>query len=216
MISLPADFLTEIKRIHGSGTFLWLWELRVGRTTSATTVIRLAEYDADVAWNAKTWRAYPMEHSEIQLTSDGDLPRMTLSLDNSTRFLSTYLESGSGFVGQPATSYLVHKGSLNAADKLTFAWRVSTVTVGDVATFQLVLAGLNDVKRPMDTLNATRCRHRFGAGLCPYVINAAAAYTDCAKTLSDCVLRGQDMEARNLPPLLPGAFGGFPGLPEAR
>lgn len=216
MISLPADMLAEVKRMNATGTFLWLWHFVVNETTSQTLVMRLAEYDQDVTWNSKTWRAYPMEHSEIQVGTDGDLPRMSVTLHDPARFVAALMESGQGFVGNDVTTYLVHKGSLGASDYLTWKWRVSTATVAEVVTFQLVLAGLNDVKRPADTMSPNRCRHRFGGEMCGYVLNAAAAYTDCDKTMADCILRGQDMEARNLPKLQPGRFGGFPGLPEAR
>jgi hypothetical protein len=65
---------------------------------------------------------------------------------------------------------------------------------------------------PNDRDVASRCCWAFGSAECGYVINAAAAYTTCPKTLSACIARGQDHAARGLPVLHPARFGGFPGI----
>lgn len=216
---LPAGFVEEIRKQQQETPFVWLWQVTADTTTSATTTFYLARNHEAVTWGGVTWNPWNMSIGDWELSGGNDIPTMTLSLDNTTRVLSRYLEIGQGFIDTTARCYIVNTQNLGGSpsESYTMAWLIAGATQTAAAVkFRLELVNWNKVMLPQDRYNAQRCRHEFGGTRCGYVINGVAAYTTCDKTLAQCVLRGLDMQSRGLPKLQPERFGGFVGIPVQR
>lgn len=218
-VPLPTEFHDEIRKAQQTSPFVWLWQLTADVTVSAETTFYLCNQDAVLSWGGIDWRPYPFSMGEIALEGDGSMPTMTLTLDNSMRTLSRYLEVGQGFINSTAKVYLVNKRLLTAAAGTfwTMSWTVAgAVLAENQVSFQLELFNWNRIDLPADRFSPTQCRWEFGGRECGYVINGAAAYTACDLTVANCVARGLDMKARGLPQLQPRRFGGFVGIPTLR
>lgn len=219
MIALPAGFLTEIRKQQQTTPFVWLWKLVADTTTIATTTFYLARYTEAVTWGGITWRPWPIEISAFDQSGSTDIPTMTLTLDNSTRILSRYLEIGQGFIDTTAQAYIVNTKNLGGSpvEYWTTSWTVAQATASAASVqFRLELINWNEVQLPQDRFNAQRCRWVFGSSECGYIDNSVAAYHSCDKTITQCTARGLDMLARGLPKLQPERFGGFLGIPVQR
>ena len=217
--TVPSSFVTEIEKVHQTSPFKWLWEIVADdpEPPTAPTWFRLVAHEANVVWNSKTFYAYNLKHSPLVWSSDGDLPTMRLVVSNVARLLMPYLETGDGFQGRRATAYVVNTGNLGASEVMQFDFQIATATATrDACEFRLRLPNFFDKLVPVDRYNAERCRWGFGGVECGYIINAIAAYQTCGKTLYDCINRGLDEAARNLPVLHPIRFGGFAGVPVQR
>lgn len=231
-ITLPSSFLTEIEKPHGTQPLIWLVELEVARPAGSGAVstpgliLRLCNHRTAITWpasapSATVWSPFSFTFSPIEQNGEGDLPQVELSIDNSTKVLMRYMHAGAGLEGNYCKIYLVPAGGLGIAypnhEYQLWEMQIATAYANDEAiSFRLERANFFARQSPQDRYVAGRCRWAFGSAECGYVINAAAAYTTCPKTLTGCVARGLDHETRGLPVLHPQRFGGFPGIPRQR
>jgi len=225
-IILPTEFEGLIEQPHADSPYVWLWELVLDapltNPPSAPTWARLTSYDEDVSWppgeGAKTWYSMSLEHSEIEQSGEGNLPSLSLLIDNTGRWLMPYLETFD-LDGNRATLFLINQkyvGSAQAFIKWEFEIAGASANRSQV---ELKLADPNNLERrlPEDRYNAVRCRWtEFGGPECGYIINSAAAHASCDRTLAACVERGEDELARGLPVIHPKRFGGFAAIPVQR
>lgn len=231
-ISLPSSFVQQIEKPHGTSPLIWLVELELARPAGSGAVstpgliVRLCNHPQQITWPAgapsvTTWDPYSFAFSPIEQTSEGDLPQLELSVDNTTKTLMRYLHAGNGLEGNYCTIYLVPTSGLAIAYPAHEYQRWDMQIAGayaseEAVTFRLEKANFFTRNSPQDRYVAGRCRWAFGSTECGYVVNAVAAYTTCPKTLGACIARGQDHAARGLPVLHPARFGGFPGIPRQR
>jgi len=229
--TLHSDVKAVIEQPQGRTPFVWLWDLELQpRTVSLPPVVfRMTSQPAQHQFwppsggGALTFYPFPFSQSEIQQSSEGNLPSLDLSVDNTTRVLMQYLHAGQGFEGNRITCYLGVATSLpttpvaaNTAFQ-TFDFRVaSAIATEQAITITIRDPGLWNINVPSARFVALRCRWEFGGPECGYPITATAGFTACDKLLPSCIARGNDERARHLPVLHPRRFGGFPGIPVQR
>lgn len=217
--TLPASTLTKIQQSHIDTPFAWLWKIQANRTATGIPTFNMTDYREEIVFNSQPWVPYPIRSSVIAESGEGDLASVDISINDVARIADPWFFSERGFMGLPATGYLLNVED----DELAFRFdgRVAGAGIRPQGTgLRIELQPFYRIEVPFDRYNARRCRHGFGGkvhgiGRCPYVINAAAAFTTCDKTIAACIARGLDMIARNLPALLPLYFGGFLGIPQA-
>lgn len=213
-ITLPSAWRPETQRIHQQYPWQWLWEIEADRTAVARTLFRVTAGPGIVTYAGMTFYPLPLTQTPIKVSGEGDLPQVDLTISHTQRILAPYFEVGSGFLDRPAMGHLVNLVDLSQA--LSFPFEVRRADVShEGAVIRLEMPNFFRRLVPQERYSPQRCRHRFGGAACGYVINAAAAFTTCAKHPQDCILRGADMASRNLPRLQPGRFGGFLGIPES-
>jgi hypothetical protein len=159
-----------------------------------------------------TFYPYPIKQDAIELNSDGDLPSMTLTVDNATRALTRNLQKGDAFMDRAALGILVNTKDLRERLFFTFQIVGASASVESV-TFSLEIPNLMLRSIPEDRYDARRCRYAFGGPLCGYPITATAGFATCNKTIGDCRKRGDDEVARGLGRQHPARIGAFPGIP---
>jgi len=213
MPSLPTSWRTASQLLHQASGWAWLWEITADRATGGRTVFRITAQPTTVVYAGMTFYPVPMMQGAIAENAEGDLPQLALTIDNSSRFLAGYFSVGAGFMGQKALGWLVNLGDLTQAALFRFVVAGASLTETAV-DLRLEMTNLSKFQLPQQRYSARVCRWLFGGPECGYVINAAAAYTTCDRTLGQCNARGQDMANRNLPKLQPRRFGGFPGISE--
>jgi phage-related protein len=236
-ITLPQTFKDEIERPQQSNAMLWLLDLVVSRgdVLVPPVILRIYNGQSTLTWplgtadtttgrlpaGARTWYPFPFAHSGFEQNQEGDLPQVELTIDNTSRFLMQYLHDGDGLEGNAATLFLVPSNSLG----LTYPnhefrhWELEVAgVIANEEAIGIRLERPNFLQRtsPGDRYIPSRCRWQFGGPQCGYVINGFAAFTRCPKTIAACIARGADMEERGLPEILPGNFGGHPGVSTQR
>lgn len=232
-VNLAQQFIDEIEKPQGSSALVWLLELeiavpyQVGPTTIPGVIFRAANYPSEIVWPPSdpngpiTWYPFNFGFTPIEQNSEGDLPQVELTVDNSTRTLMRYLHTGNGFEGNLCKLYLVPEDALTVAhpNHVFQLWELAiagTVANDEVVSFRLENPNYFTLRRPQDRYVAGRCRWAFGSEECGYIKNVIAAYQTCPKTLDACIARGQDHAARGLPVVHPDRFGAFPGIPRQR
>jgi phage-related protein len=229
---LPGTLRTATERPHARAPWVWLWDLEVERRTKTLppVVFLFNSTERELLWPptsggaapARTFYPFPFDQTEIEQTQEGDLPALDLALDNTARTLMRYLHSGRGFEGNRATLYLTHADALLAPvypneQAIRFDFVVASAVASETSvTLRLEQPNFFQVRVPADRFVARRCRWKFGSPECGYPVTAVAAFTDCNKTIDDCIERGEDEAFRRLPVLHPRRFGGFPGIPTQR
>lgn len=231
-ITLPASFRPEIERPHGQNPLVWFAEIevtrpiKIGATVYPRNLFRITTHPSIVAWPVSsptndTWYPFNFTFTPIEQNQEGDLPQLDLSIDNTARTLMRYLHDGDGLEGNYVWLYCVPANGLGVAypnhEYQKWELQVAGATANDEAiTFRLERANFFNRMSPQDRFVSSRCRWEFGSAECGYLVNAAAAFTTCPKTVDACAARGADHYARGLPVLHPGRFGGFPGIPRQR
>jgi hypothetical protein len=226
-IILPSTVEQQGERPHATQPWVWLLQLQVSKGDIATpsVLLRSSSLDVPLEWPAsnptvQTWYPWPFTFSPIEQNQEGDLPQVQLSIDNSTRFLMPYLHNGK-IEGNQAVLMLVPTAALAIPypDHEFLHWdlRVGGVQATSSAiTLRLERPNFFARTSPTDRYIPKRCRWSFGSHQCGYVQNAFAAFTSCDKSLAACIERGDDMTLRGLPPVLPGNYGGHPGIASRR
>lgn len=219
VIQLPPGLRDTSQTPFPASPFLWLWEIEVENnpTPTPSSVVRLVAAEEEIALGVRTFYPFPIAQSAIEQSSEGNLPTLTLSVDNTGRWLMPYLDQVGGFLGNRARSWLVNRSAVSESDALRFTWHISSAEASaEAVTFRLEVPNPLLRRVPVDRFNPQTCRWVFGSVECGYIINAVAAFTTCGKTLADCIARGDDEDARRIPRRHPLRFGGFRGVPLAR
>lgn len=229
---LPNSFATR-EEVHSSDEYLWLVQVQLQKayrvdasTVMPAVMLRAVNYHETIEWplnapDVTYWEPFNFELSSMRETSEGDLPTVQLTIDNSARTLMRMLHDGDGLEGNEVQIHLVPRGALALEypdhEGRTWKMQIASASADDrVVTFKLERANFFTRSAPQDRFSARRCRWVFGGAECGYVQNGFAGYTTCGKTFADCVARGADMQLRGLPKIHPKRFGGFPGIPKQR
>lgn len=216
MVELQTGWQAEIDKPHGAGPFAWLFSVPLVVNSSLNVVARVTTSRSTVTVSGLDYEPWSCDIGVIE-DSPEDIPQTTLTLANHGGTLARFLESTSGtdgMIGRNIRAGLVNTQAPTAVSWFTF--RIASATLS-IESLTLDLQPANHFLRkiPQERFDPRRCRWKFAGPECGYVVNGAAAYTACDKTLPACVLRGQDMAARNLPVLQPERFGAFVSIPES-
>lgn len=205
--------------------WVWLYEFEV--PTTPATRFRLTNYTETVQFgeNPDTgtpieYQPYPIEHGEIELNREGNLPTITVTVANVAREVGEYLDTYGGLVNQPAVVRLVNIGSSGTPTAgIRFDSQISRARLSpEAALLELAAVNLRRIKLPRRRYMREDCPFVFGGSECGYQIPGSATETvgggfaRCPKTLAACTARGLDEAARSLTNTHPLRFGGFLGI----
>ncbi len=166
--------------------------------------LHLAEYDADITFNAITYQKFPIKHDEIAENSGGEIDTVHVSVSNVNRLIQTYLEQYD-FRGKKVTIKLVWKDKLDDPDAfMDFVFYIDTYTASEQSV-DFTLSSKFDVlsvELPFGRYNRNYCRWKFKSIECGYV----GAQVSCDKRRVTC----RDVMENIL------RYGGFPSIPTTR
>lgn len=197
-IDLPLPLLTAKNTLHDREAWLLLAEIDLVALSPPLT-LRLARNTEDISWNGYLWQAFAFELDDMEESSEGKVPSLTLRVANVNRMVQGYVERlPEGGLDSTVTLFLVHSGNLTETTVPTF--RFSIVSVECTALWvSFGLGAENPFLRrlPRNLFRADACRWRFRDARCGYT----GPGTSCDKTFARCVSLGNAER-----------FGGFPGL----
>ena len=179
----------------------WLLLLKI--TYPTETPIRLVWNTENVTWDGETWTAAPFTLGDMQESSDGSIPNVTLTIWDIGRTITQYLDDYDGGVGATAIVYILHSSTLTdspAIAELELNFSIISATIDSFNRISFSLGGENPTRYrcPPERYLKGHCRYKeFKGDLCRY----AGGESSCNRTFTQCKSYGNEAN-----------FGGFPGV----
>lgn len=212
MPDLPSAWQSLIQQPHQSTAWLWCWEITLDSTTVSTPTVAIVNNPTAVVVDGITFNPLPIIHTAITENAYGDLPQLEVQIDNTSKFLASYVEDADGFLERECTLRLTNEDDLSNFITYNFLVKECSITL-EAAVLRLEVDNWFERVVPKDSYQIHRCRHQFGSARCGYLVSATGAYSDCDQSIQQCIERGDDMRSRNLGQGPPRSFGGFLGIP---
>lgn len=206
MRTLPAPLLAQLRTSETDEPWLILFEIAI----SGTDYYRLVKYTQPVTWAGKTFNPFPVDLGEFKTDADGTLPSVQITVSNITREVEQAMDDNDGLADKTVTIYIVHKDFLDDP-RMAAVYRAkigSSSYDSRAAVFSLVFPGLMNAPHPPSRYSRNRCRWVYKSAECGYLGTLAT----CNKTLTDCVIHGDDDDTAGRAVLHPLRFGGQPGI----
>lgn len=157
-------------------------------------------------------------HEDVQLDTDGGIPRVRLTLQNVTREALAILETYDGLIGQKVRVVLVRVADgIDATPTVDEVYDVvESAATEDAVELTLGRAALTLKQFPDRQANRTHCAHRYGSAACGYDTARSGALQTCTKLrtgTNGCTAHGDDEVLASLPRLHPVRMLVFRGIP---
>lgn len=209
------------RQLRDEEPWIWLYEIEV--PTDPPTRYRLTNYTEAVQFKATsagvplTYSPFPITHSDIRDTIDGDLTQFQIQV-GWTAELAAVLESYNGLHGQPVVVYLVNREDLATTSPVSeFRAQVSGCSItNERITLGIGALGLQDAVIPPLRFQRHHCAHEYGGTACGYDLtnpSLIAAFPACARTYNACSEHGDAEVAAGLTSKHPQRFGGWRSIP---
>ena len=191
----------------------------------------------DVVFGGETYTPWPFERTDIKKTSDGPMPRPTMSISNATGFMSQQLLAYNDFIGAKVrmfrtfAKYLDGEPAADPSARTTEVYFVEQKKTETSTAVQMVLVSaidIMDATLPARNMLTNTCVWLYKGDECSWPGTNAALYFDaadnkvtdaaddvCGKRLDSCKRRfcgyieASDTYARPNDRL---PYGGFPAL----
>lgn len=183
----------------------WVICLEIFFSQNPSDIMRLVNNTDDIVWNGNTYIAFPFEVETIKDSNKAEVQRVVVKVSNVNQAVQYYAEEFNGGVGANISFAIVYTGDLAEVDKVpVFDFIVIQARVdNEFATFTLGAESPYSMPDPRDKMLKNFCRFQFPYSVdhrCPYT---AGVFTQCNKTLADCIERnGSDSKYTGLFPLL--------------
>ncbi len=201
MINLPLSLALEKNKMSQSPWLILLHiELVNPQDEEDTEDIYIVQNTENITYQGQEYTAFPFEISATKNTMQGDLSSLKLKVSNVTRTLQSSLQAYRGGLGSTVRMTVVNAAHLGTACPELEETYIITDCSSDAQWVDFTLGGPNPLRQkfPKDIYNPYHCNWRFKSCECGYT---GTTYTECNRSYSDCVERGQALN-----------FGGFLGL----
>jgi len=157
-------------------------------------------------------------HEDVQLDTDGGIPKVRLTLQNLTREAVAILENYDGLIGQKVRIALVRVADgVDATPAVDEVYDVvESAATEDAVELTLGRSALTLKVFPDRQANRNFCAHRYGSAACGYDTKRVGALQTCSKLrtgTNGCTAHGDDEVAASLPRLHPARMLVFRGIP---
>ena len=197
MQKLSPAALIAANKVHSEGAWIFLLEIQL----KDGDVIRLARNNEDIQWNGELWQAFPFGISESKSDDKGTLTGISIEVDNTTRDLEDYLQSGAGGTGVKVILRCVVSTALDVAEpefEEYFSVKQTDVNERSVK-FTLGSGYPVRARRPYRRYMKNNCPFQYKGVKC----GCTSSLASCNHTLADCRERNNAKR-----------FGGFVGIPQ--
>lgn len=173
--------------------------------TDPATRFRVTNYTSPITRGAASdgtpvvFSPYPVTHSEIALSTSGDLPRFSVQFGNGGLEMVALLDAWDGLIGQPCVVRFVNFEELtNPAAEVRFdALVVACEFTWERVQLTLSAYNLTELRVPSARFLKHHCRHVYKSPACGY----SGAIATCLRTIDDCRVHSNSTR-----------FGGFPSI----
>lgn len=177
----------------------WLPLLELTLPAPDNTVFRIVPNNEDVTFQGNVYTAFPIQVELPKESSKGEIQTISLMVSNVTRVLQGHLEALNGGVGSTVNMIIVNTAHLTE-DYAELTMEFDVLSAECNAQWVTLKCGTaNPLRRrfPGFKYMAGHCNWQFKSAECAY----SGLDTDCERTLSACMAKGNSTR-----------FGGYPGL----
>jgi len=193
--NLPVNIITEANELDSKGAWLVLLDI----TLPDSTQLYLVKNTENITYNGQEYTATEFNLSLNSSKGKGQLPQLTLSIENVTHVLESYIEATNGGVGSTVVLRVVNSEHLteNYSElEMTFTV-VGTQVNANYVSWQLGIVSPTLMRFPLYKYNPLMCGYKFKSARCGYT----GTDTTCDRTLDACRQKGNSKR-----------FGGYVGL----
>ena len=115
------------QQLRDESPWIWLYDFQI--PTDPPPRYRLTNYTEQVSFgtnpidgSALVYEPFPIDHGEIELSREGNLPSIRVSVANATREVGDVIETHGGLLGEPAVVRLVNVAALGATKIWARGW----------------------------------------------------------------------------------------------
>ena len=222
MRDVTAETSAHMKQLRDEFPWIWLYEIEA--PTDPKTRYRLTNFTKAVAFGTTsggapiTYSPFPIVHSQISSTIDGDLPKFQLTCAVFPELLEV-LNQFIGLTDSPIVVRLVHINELDTgAGAFESRGEIQSCAITSKQV-SLSIGAPNLMEAIVPPLRYTRdgCNHeRYGDSGCGYdLTNAtlASAFPTCPKDYDACAARGDAEVSAGLARQHPQRIDGFRSIP---
>ena len=213
---MTAASRSESGKPHPTQPYAWCLKAVLDQTAGATPTIYITSHIDPVEWNGKTWEPYPFTVAPFSVDTKGRRDTIEITLDNSSLEAGRWTAHGKGFRDMPFELYgiqLAFATSGNSDYEVVFKGYVDEPTVSETAVRLPVRQSKASSRQWPWMLYVPGCHATYQD---PLTCGYDGALPSCAKTLSDCIVHGEDEFTNDRAVIHPQRFHGFPGVPRAR
>lgn len=211
MDPLPAALLATAQTPVLDAPMVWLYQITADVTSLAQpTIVFCTKSKSAVTFGGITYPPFPGDQSQLRIDSEGNIPKLDLTVSNVTRELVPYTVSVDGFLDRPVRVGLIDpQKTTSSSDVVWHKFRVSGCEIrNDVIVITLEDRRFSDLELPQGFYSHDRCPRVFRGSECRY----RGPETTCTKLLSACITYGDAEVARGHARMHPRLFGAMPGL----
>ena len=126
----------EAAKLSNPEPWIWLFEIQV--PTDPVTMYRMTlhdepvEYGEDPDGNPLTFLPAPIAHQGVPESSDGSLPKLNITLQDTLGIAAATVDQHGGLRGQPVWIHVIQKSQLALGDAAqSFKGQISSATITD-------------------------------------------------------------------------------------
>ena len=197
---LNLSTVVDKNKVSSDKAFLILFKVVVKDYLGATVdTLHFAKNSANVVFNGDVYQAANFD-LDIKV-EEAKEPSVTLTAQDQTKTLSTYIDLYDGLVKSDVTLYIVHEDSLDGPPEMTEDFIVTDATTSEyVVTMTLGLESAVAQRFPNFRQFRNRCAWKYKGERCKY----SGAMPTCDYTrdgANGCIAHSNEVN-----------FGGFPGI----
>ena len=211
-ITIGTGLQGEATKLHGSGSWLWLFEIDI----DSSTVAYVTNHDSEVTWDGKTFSPWLIETPTVPESKSVDLGTVEITASDVDQVLSGYLRQGK-LIGENVRIVIAHEDQLSettdyVSRSMVVLGASANSTAGTV-TFSVGVYNWASATSGRRFIR-NRCQHVYGGTACGYDKDRSGALSTCDRTFADCQAHGDNESDAGLFSAHPQRFGGFPGMPK--
>lgn len=165
-MTLSKNIINEKNKIATQNAWLVLLEI----TLTDNTIYRLVRNDEDVTFEGDLYTAFNFQLEPTILNSKGQIPTLTLRVNNVTLLLESKIQELSGGIGSTVKMMIVNSGLL-AEDFSDFDWNFEVLAATSSSQWiEFILGAPSPLRQrfPLNKYQALNCAWRFETVECDY------------------------------------------------
>ena len=189
MKTLSDTLIAEKNKLHS----IYPWLILVDITLTSGTILRLVQNTEDIIFGGEDYTHFNFELSRVNSNVDGEIPKVTLSVCNITRFLTPYLNDLDGGLASTVKLTVINSSHLpEDYSELELEFTVMGCEADEMwVRWTLSMASPTLQRFPLYRYVACYCEWKFTmneVSECGYIGSA----TSCDHTLPACIALGNE------------------------
>jgi len=209
--NLPFEFIARKNKVNNPDAWIWLLQIQ----TQNDDFFLLTSDNVCTEYKGEIYDPYDLEVGELSLSSDGDLPEISIDLSNHNQQIAAFVEANDGLIGNIINIKLINLET-PFAEAYEETLEVIECDIGKRISFTCSYFAISSRGFPGLFYLRDFCRWEFTGAEClvpASVVNPGETCTKRKEGNLGCEFWGDREVAATLPRQHPNRFGAFPTMP---